>query len=344
MTLPPRTMRAARKTGPSRARVVEVPLPDVAADAVLVRVCACAICASDVPGWLAEVAGPGRPGEWDADNPGLTGHQIAGELTVVGRNVDRGRIGELVWVDPIAGCGHCEECLQGRQTFCPEVTIVSQGFAEYVAAPSRQCRPIPAGFDFATASLISDMAGTPISAVKRARVREGESVAVWGLGPVGLGLAQAALMAGASPVVGIDPVASRRRRAQGFGIVAVDASDSGVADLIREQTSGRGPEVVLCSVSIDRAVRQAFDVLRNDGRMVTVAGFPPAGGEVPKWVSGSWGCDERLWPEVIDAIARRRFRLDGYITHRFALTDIEEAFGIRAHDLEGSFTVVIAAD
>jgi len=337
-------MKAARKTAASRAEIVDVPVPEVAPDGALVRVRACAICASDVPGWLAPVAGGGSPGEWDADNPGLTGHEIAGELTVVGRNVDPARVGERVWIDPIAGCGHCEECRQGRQTFCPDVTIISQGFAEYVACPAHQCRPIPLGLDFETASLIPDMAGTPIGALNRALVKRGEVVAVWGLGPVGLGLAQAALMKGGSPVIGVDPVGSRRRRAGAFGVTALDPSDLPIEDLIRRATGGRAPDVVLCSVSNDKAVRQAFDMLRNDGRMVTVAGFPPAGGEVRKWVSGTWGCDERLWPEVLDAIQTEQFRLDGYITHRFALRDIEEAFSTRANDLEHSFKVVVTAD
>ena len=78
--------------------------------------------------------------------------------------------------------------------------------------------------------------------------------------------------------------------------------------------------------------------------MVTVAGYPPAGGEVCKWVSGSWGCYERDWPEVLEHLRTRRFVLDGYVTHVFPLTSIEEAFAVRANDLGGSFKVVIAGD
>lgn len=333
-------MLAAKKTGPSAASVVSAPVPKVGPADVLVAVRACAICASDLWGWSAPVGGPGAPGEWDPDNLGITGHEVAGDIVAVGSDVDPARVGEAVWIDPITGCGECEHCRDGRQTFCPQVSIVCQGFAEYVVSPARQCRPIPNGLDYERASMIGDMVGTPTGAVKRAAVALDESVAVWGLGPVGLGLVQASLIAGASLVVAIDPVASRRARAERFGAVALDPSE-GAAERVLEVTAGRGPDVALCSVSAEGAVRTAFETLRLDGRMVTVAGHPPAGGEVCKWVSGSWGCDERLWPEVLDQLSTGRFSLDGYVTHAFPLSRIEEAFELRAHDLENSFKVVV---
>jgi threonine dehydrogenase-like Zn-dependent dehydrogenase len=282
------------------------------------------------------------PGEWSADNPGLTGHEVAGEIAAVGHGVDA-RLGQPVWIDPIAGCGQCSWCRDGRQTFCERVSIVCQGFAEYVVAPARQCRPVPTGFDYVTASLIPDMVGTPVGAVRRAGLNPGESVAVWGLGPVGLGLGQAAICAGATPVIGVDPVAARRDRACALGIVVIDAVEASAARL-REVAGGIGPDVVLCSVASEGGARAAFESLRPDGRMVTVAGFPPAGGEERKWVSGSWGCDERLWPEAIEFVVSRRFVLDGYVTHELPLARVEEAFSIRADDLAGSFKVVVVPD
>ncbi len=112
---------------------------------------------------------------------------------------------------------------------------------------------------------------------------------------------------------------------------------------LQDMTQG-GPTVVLCSVANQMACRQAFEALRFEGRMVTVAGFPPAGGEVRKWVSGSWGCYERDWPEVLEHVSSRRFVLDDYITHTFPLSEIEQAFDVRARDLEGSFKVVVTND
>jgi threonine dehydrogenase-like Zn-dependent dehydrogenase len=337
-------MLAAKKTGPERADVIEVAVPEVGPGHVLVYVRACAICASDLPEWSKPVVGPGRAGEWDADNSGMTGHEIAGEIVRVGNGVDESRLGERVWIDAIAGCGQCETCRDGRQTLCKRVSIVSQGFAEHVVAPARQCRPIPPGLDYPIASLIFDMAGTPMSAVKLADIKPGESVAVWGLGPVGLGLVQGALIAGAFPVIGLDPVASRRSRAESRGATVLDSMSPDSLSRLQRMTQGKGPDVVLCSVANQHASRQAFEALRFEGRMVTVAGFPPAGGEVRKWVSGSWGCYERDWPEVLEHVSSRRFVLDEYITHTFPLRQVERAFDIRSRDLEGSFKVVVTND
>jgi threonine dehydrogenase-like Zn-dependent dehydrogenase len=102
--------------------------------------------------------------------------------------------------------------------------------------------------------------------------------------------------------------------------------------------------VALCSVSGAGGARAAFETLRQDGRMVTVAGFPPAGGEERKWVSGSWSCDERNWPEVLEHLRAGRFTLAGYIAHVLPLARINQAFTIREQDLEGSFKVVVTND
>jgi threonine dehydrogenase-like Zn-dependent dehydrogenase len=326
-------MRAAKKTDAERAVVIETALPQLGRGDVLVRVHACAICATDLPGWASPDLGDESPGTWNANNPGLTGHEVAGEIVEVGDGSLSARIGERVWVDPIAGCGRCAECRAGRQTLCPDVSVICVGFAEYLAAPARQCRPIPDGLDYPTASLLCDTVGAAFGAVKRAGVREGESVAVWGLGPVGLGLVQAARIEGAAAIVGCDPVPSRRRFAETVGAtVTVDPIAAGAF---------ARPDVVLCSAPGPEAAQQAYDALRLGGRMVTLAGFPPVRGHRPKWVSGSWGCDEMYWPEAIDHVIAGRFRLDGYVTHTLPLDAIEEAFRIRLHDAAGSLKVVV---
>jgi len=326
-------MRAAKKTGAERAVVIETALPQLGRGDLLVRVHACAICATDLPGWASPELGDESPGRWNANNPGLTGHEVAGEIVEVGDGSLRARIGERVWVDPIAGCGRCDDCRAGRQTLCPDVSVICLGFAEYLAAPARQCRPIPDGLDYPTASLLCDTVGAAFGAVKRAAVREGESVAVWGLGPVGLGLVQAARIDRATAIVGYDPVPSRRRFAETVGAtVTLDPNEAGAI---------AHPDVVLCSAPGPEAAQQAYDALRLEGRMVTVAGFPSVRGHRPKWVSGSWGCDERYWPEAIDHVIAGRFALDGYVTHTLPLEAIEEAFRIRLHDPAGSLKVVI---
>src|ERR1700682_4976717 len=103
MTLPTST-RAAIKTGPGKATIAEVPIPELQAGEVLVRVRACAICASGLPGWNAARVAASIPGQCDADNVGLTGHEVAGDIVRLGAGVETSLAGLAVWIDPIAGC------------------------------------------------------------------------------------------------------------------------------------------------------------------------------------------------------------------------------------------------
>jgi threonine dehydrogenase-like Zn-dependent dehydrogenase len=335
-------MLAAVKTGPGKAELREVERPRPSKDEVLLRITACAICASDFPGWNADQPQPPRPGTWSTGNPGVTGHEIAGKIIEVGRAVDASRLDERVWVDAINGCGRCHACHSGCQNLCLDATVVSQGFAEYVTAPARQCRRIPLGMTDVDGSLIFDMAGTPMGAAYRAAIQFGDTVAVWGLGPVGVGLVQAARIAGAQVIVGVDPVYSRRMRAEQVGATTTcDPLSEDAVMRMRELTHGRGADVVLSSTSSGEASGQAFAALRLEGRMVTVAGFPPAGGQEPKWVSGNWGCHDRDWPKILDHIVSREFDLAGYVTHTFALAQLDEAFDVRMNDPEESFKVVV---
>jgi threonine dehydrogenase-like Zn-dependent dehydrogenase len=325
---------AVKKTGAERAVLVETPLPRLAEGDLLVRVRACGVCASDLPGWKAAELGDETPGRWNASNPGLTGHEVAGDVVDAGHSGLRPRIGERVWIDPIVGCGGCAACSRGRQTLCARVAVLCQGFAEFVAAPARQCHAIPDGLDYATASLVCDTVGTPFAAARRAGVGREDAVGVWGLGPIGLGLVQAARLAGAARIVAYDPIESRRRVAERLG-AAVTADPSGPA-----ARDGLHAVVVLCSVGAEGA-QQAYETLRLEGRMVTLAGFPSPRGHRPRWVTGSWGCDEVLWPEVVEHVANGRFELDGIVTHTLPLEAVEEAFRIRLHEPEASLKVVV---
>jgi S-(hydroxymethyl)glutathione dehydrogenase/alcohol dehydrogenase len=158
-------------------------------------------------------------------------------------------------------------------------------------------------------------------------------------------MVQAARIFGAATVIGVDPIATRRQTASELGAtVTVDPNSVDPIALVREVTSGRGADVVLCSVAAGEGALEAFDATRLDGRLVTVAGFPPAGGDTAKWVSGNWVCYDRDWPTIIEHVTAGRFTLDPYVTHTFPLTQIEDAFRVRIHDPEHSLKVVVTMD
>jgi threonine dehydrogenase-like Zn-dependent dehydrogenase len=336
------TMRALLKTGAEQAEIADVPRPEPAAREVLVRIHACAICASDLPGWQSPDVGDRTRRGWNPSHPGMTGHELSGEIVAVGDGVSAGRIGERVWMDPIVGCGECPPCREQKYTLCRRATVVCNGYAEYVCAPSSQCVPVPAGVSLEAASMIADMLGTPMGAVRRAAVRPDERVAVWGLGPVGLGLVQGARIHGAACIVGVDLYDNRRAMAFRLGAThTLDPRTSDPVRAIRELTDGEGVDVVLHSVSAATAAAQAFESLRLEGRMVTLAGHPPAGGQTPKTVTGNWGCYHADFPAFLELLTSGRFVLEPYITHTYSLHKAAEAFQTRLHRPESSLKVIV---
>jgi (R,R)-butanediol dehydrogenase / meso-butanediol dehydrogenase / diacetyl reductase len=336
------TMRAVLKTGAEKADIVNVPRPTPAASEVLIRIHACAICASDLGGWTSPDIGDRERSGWNPSQPGMTGHEYAGVVEAVGPGVPSTRVGERVWVDPIVGCGDCPACAEKRYNLCAGAGVICGGYADYVTTPTDMALPIPDGVDMGVASMISDMMGTPMGASRRANIQPGETVAVWGLGPVGLGLAQGARIAGATTIIGVDLYPNRRELA--LELAATHVVDPAVDDpvaYVRELTGGRGADVVLHSVAAASASKQALDALRLEGRMVTVAGFPPAGGQSPKSVIGNWACYHADFPQYIDHLVAGEFRLDPYVTHTFPMVDVEEAFHTRLHKPEESLKVIV---
>ena len=336
------TMRAAVKTGAETADIVDVPRPVPGRLEALVRVHACAICASDLRGWASPDIGDRDRGGWNASRPGLTGHELSGVIEAVGDGVTGTRIGESVWIDPICGCEQCPACAAKRYSLCPDAGAICGGYPEYVTTPAHMALPIPHGVSMNVASMISDMMGTPMGATRRASIETGETVAVWGLGPVGLGLVQGARIDGAATIVGVDLHANRRTLAIELGAThVVDPAAENPVAAVRALTDGRGADVVLHSVAAAEASRQAFDALRLEGRMVTVAGFPPAGGQMPKTVIGNWACYHADFPEYVDLLTDGAFRLDPYVTHTYPMADIVEAFHVRLHRPDESLKVIV---
>ena len=336
------TMRAVLKTGAEKADVVDVPRPTEGPGEVLVRIYACAVCASDLEGWASPDIGDRDQTGWNASQPGMTGHEYSGVIEQAGEGVPQGRVGEEVWVDPIVGCGDCPACDEKRYNLCPDASVICGGYADYVVVPAPMALPIPDGMSMNVASMISDMMGTPMGATKRANITPGETVAVWGLGPVGLGLVQAARIAGAATITGVDLHPSRRELAMELGAThTIDPAAQDPTAAVRALTNGRGADVVLHSVAAPAPTKQAFDAVRLEGRMVTVAGYPPAGGQEPKSVTGNWTCSHRDFPEYLTHLAAGRFRLDAYVTHTFPMASVEEAFHVRLHKPDESLKVIV---
>jgi threonine dehydrogenase-like Zn-dependent dehydrogenase len=338
-------MRAAMKTGSKAIEIIRVPRPEPKSGEYLVRTTACAICASDFSGWVDGTKRDPTPGQWNAWNPGMTGHEMVGRIEAAGPGADPARVGQRVWGDYFIGCGECVYCHSGREAYCSGRRIISQGYSDYFTCPDSHLYRIDDNLTDAEASLLWDMVGTPLHGMKRVQVTKGDTVAVWGLGPVGLGMVQGARIYGASRIVGVDPIPMRREIAKRLGAEAtVDPLAQNPVDAVRALFPPVGPDIAAVGVGDERVFQQAYESLRIEGRMVTAAGSPKLGGQTPKWVTGTFVCFSYEFPEFLGYVRSGAFDLKHLVTHQFPLERINEAFQVRVENQAASLKVVVTME
>ncbi|OGV73203.1 MAG: hypothetical protein A3K19_30415 [Lentisphaerae bacterium RIFOXYB12_FULL_65_16] len=327
------TMKALKKTGASTGEIVSIPIPEFAEDECLVRIKACGVCAWDVGTWNDPV---------DRFGPGLTGHEVAGYVAKVGRCARGWAVGDKVVVYGIRSCGRCAHCRQRNYRYCAEKKAIVNGFAEYVAVPADRLLPMPKGTTFAEASLMVDIVGTPLHGLKRGGTGRATSVAIWGLGPIGLGAVQGAKAFGAPLVVGIDPLPNRRAAAMKLGADAtIDPKVGSPVETLRKLTRGEGVRVCLNAVPSDEAAQTAYDSLCLDGTLVLLTGQPKAQGQLEKNIRGSWYYHIDEYAQYLRWVAQKKLRLKPILTHTYPLTRAADAFDRRIHKPEETLKVVI---
>lgn len=268
----PPTMRVARLFAWGDVRVEMAPTPDIGANEALVRIEACGVCGSDALRWYVE-----------RKAPAVLGHEPVGVVARVGHRVDSLRPGDRVFIHHHAPCGTCGHCKRGAWPGCHTwrtTRLDPGGFAEYarVMAPSieRDTLRLPDAVDFDTGTFIEPL-GCCVRAVRRyARVRDGDAVLVIGLGIMGLLIVQLARLNGAGLVIGSDYLADRRATAKALGAhVVLEPARDGIADAVRDATSGRGADAVLvCPGTID-AVGQGISAAAPGARVVCFTPLPP---------------------------------------------------------------------
>lgn len=326
-------MRAARFEGAGKPLSVrEVPVPTPADDEVLVRVASTGLCGSDV-----HIAVEGITPT--SHLPITLGHEIAGTVAAVGAAVTDWPSGERVCVFPVLFDGTCGSCLAGHSEICLNRRIVGihadGGLAEYVAVPAKNIVAIPDGVPFEQASICTDAVITPFHALADvAGLRPGESVAVLGVGGLGLHAIQIAKLAGASPVIAVDTRAAQLARAEQSGAdVVVDASGQSVVDTVLTATGGVGVDVAAEFVGAQVTIGQAVECLRIGGRAVIVGlGSDPISVLPPTvfvrkqlQLLGSYGGTLTTLQRVLQLVATHRLDISHSITHTFPLEEADEA-------------------
>lgn len=278
-------MEALQLTEYHKLELVCLPMPEPAADEVLIRVSACGICGSDVHGYDGST-GRRIP-------PLVMGHEAAGVIAAVGAAAGDYVVGERVTFDSTISCGACRFCDSGAINLCDnrQVLGVSCGdyrrngaFAEYVAVPARIVYRLPNALGFVEAAMI-EAVSVALHAVRLTAPEPGSTALVVGAGMIGLLILQSLRVAGCKHILVTDLDASRLELATQLGANAVLLGAAGtlagkvdVAAEVRRMTGGNGADVVLEAVGSASAVRLAIEAVRKGGAVTLVGNVAP---EVP---------------------------------------------------------------
>ena len=244
----------------------EVPLPLVGEHDVLVRIKAAGICHSDVH-YRAGVS-PVKP------LPMTPGHEIAGMVEKVGSGVTHLKVGDRVCLHYLVTCGDCRYCSAGNEHFCVKGMMIGKhldgGYAEYIAVPARNAIPLPDGVSFEHAAVLMCSSATSLHALRKGRLKAGETVAVFGVGGLGMSAIQIARALGALDVYAVDINADKLQVAAQYGAIAVNAAQGDPVAEIQRLTGRKGVDVALELIGLPQTMRQAVQSLAVFGRAVWV--------------------------------------------------------------------------
>ncbi|HWE10285.1 MAG TPA: alcohol dehydrogenase catalytic domain-containing protein [Solirubrobacteraceae bacterium] len=266
-------MRAITFQAPLEVRLDERPEPELTTrDEAIVAIEASGICGSDLHIYHGRVK----------MEPGFTiGHEFVGTVTAAGDDVTRVKVGDRALGCFHSACGTCFFCLRGAYHKCDRMRVFGHGEllgslqgtqAEQVLVPMANLtlRPVPDSVPDDVALFAGDVMGTGYHAVEQSQVRSGDSVAVLGLGPVGLCAVQVAVAAGAGPVLAIDTVADRLEMAGSFGAIPVHLTEENPRDVARQLTGGRGVDAGIDAVGHPDALDLAIRLTRKAGTVVAI--------------------------------------------------------------------------
>ncbi len=324
-------------------------VPDPGPGEALVQVQACGVCHTDLHY---------REGGINDEFPFLLGHEAAGIVEAVGDDVTNVAPGDFVILNWRAVCGECRACAKGKPQLCFATRNATQkmtladgtelspalgigAFADKTLVAAGQCTKVNPAADPAAAGLLGCgvMAGYG-AAAHTGQIGEGDSIAVFGCGGVGMAALAAAKLANATTIIAVDLDPRKLEMAVGFGAThTVDPNDGDPIEAIKALTGGFGADVCVEAVGNPRVLEQCFYARDLAGTVVQV-GVPTPDMMMPEIpmidffghggaLKPSWYGDclpARDFPALVELFLQGRFPLGDFVSERIGIDDVEEAF------------------
>src|SRR6476659_4820751 len=217
----------------------EVSLPDIGASEVLVRVASCWMCRS----YAHYRAGISPIGSL----PVTRGHEVAGRVETVGRDVHHVSSGDRVYVHYLVSCGCCDFCRRGHEQFCSKGQMIGKhragGYAEFIKVPGRNVFVLPDEIPFEHGAIMMCSSATALHALNKARLQSSDALAIFGFGGLGFSAFQLAKAFGCNEVYVVDINPANLASIATFGGIPIDATVEDPVEQIREATDGKGVDV-----------------------------------------------------------------------------------------------------
>src|SRR5688572_6395724 len=359
----PATMKAWVLRDPGRLALVEKPVPRPGVAEVLVRIDACAICATDL-----EVISHGSPASIQGGPPFnvnfTPGHEYMGTVVAVGPTVDEYAVGQRIAVEIHAGCGRCDRCRQGMYTACLNYGhnygeyskghrangfTTNGGFAQYAVNHINTLVRVPEGISDEVATLIVT-AGTAMYGLDvLGGLIAGQALVVTGAGPIGLLAVAVAKALGASPVILTDIRDDRLAIGKKLGAdFSINASQEAPVDAVRRLNGGRGVHYVFEASGAPNAVNEAIRMVSRGGRVCLGAfAHKPALVDVEYIVTnniyliGIRGEGQSAVRRAASLLAQGKIDPSPVHTHTFPLAELPEALRYARDRVEGAIKVVV---
>jgi threonine dehydrogenase-like Zn-dependent dehydrogenase len=326
-------MRGVVLLGNRECCVKEFPDPVPGPGEVRVKVMATGICGSDLHLYHIDKEQAKKRGDR------IPGHEPSGIVDSVGHGVEKVKVGDRVTVYHYLGCGYCDYCASGSMMWCRKARgyggAVDGSHADFIIADERNCVLMPDSMGFIDGAFIACPGGTAYSSMQKLDVRAGDTVAIFGLGPVGLsGVILAKALGGR--VIGVDIIAERTELAMQLGADAVvNARNEDPVRAVRDFTSGKGAALAFEASGSAKGRSDIVSCLRRGGKAVFVGAGNSEKVINPGQLIGSQltlmgSFVLPLWMtwEMVDFLNAESISFEGAVTHRFSIEDAPEAYRI----------------
>ena len=337
-------MKVAMYYNNNDVRIEEMSIPKISDDELLVKVQASGICGSDVMEWYRLKTAPR-----------VLGHEIAGDIVEIGKNVKKYKVGDRVFISHHVPCNNCTFCNNNQHTLCDTLhstNFYPGGFAEHLRVPKINVENgtflIPKEMTYEEGAFIEPLACV-VRGFRIAEMMPDQSVLVLGSGIAGLLQIKLAKAIGARKIIVTDITEHRLKIAKKFGADVIINAKEDVSKLVKKNNDGKLADLVILCAGVPSAVNQAFDSVAPGGTILLFAMTKP-GVEIPLHLFDFWNKQVKMVStyagapkdiaEAIDLIKSKKVKVKDMISHRLPLSEVGKGFQLVA-EAQDSIKVII---